>query len=176
MVQFAPINFGLIIAYILPGTVTVYGLRYLSPRIDALWSTLERGQIVAGPLILIGVSALAVGLILSSFRFVVLEPILYCTGVNRTTIKYDKITNTERLNLFNQMVENVYRYEQFYGNVLLSLLLFFILRYFVGDKPIVQTRGDFVAFIAILVSLVVLFFATRTQLKEVSRAVDDMGK
>ena len=50
MVQFAPINFGLIIAYILPGTVAVYGLRYLSPRIDALWSTLEGGQIVLGPL------------------------------------------------------------------------------------------------------------------------------
>ncbi len=49
MVQFAPINFGLIIAYILPGTVAVYGLRYLSPRIDALWSILERGQAVLGP-------------------------------------------------------------------------------------------------------------------------------
>jgi hypothetical protein len=104
MVQFAPINFGLIIAFILPGTVAAYGLRYLSPRIDALWSTLECGQIVAGPLILIGISALAVGLIVSSFRFVVLEPILYCTGVNRTTIKYDKITDAERLNLFSQMV------------------------------------------------------------------------
>ena len=131
---------------------------------------------MAGPLILIGISALAVGLIVSSFRFVVLEPILYCTGVNRTTIKYDKIIDAERRSLFSQMVENVYRYEQFYGNMLLSLLLFTILRYFVGDKSIVQTRGDFAAFVAILVSLVVLFFATRTQLKEVSRAVDELGK
>jgi hypothetical protein len=176
MVQFAPINFGLIIAYILPGTVTVYGLRYLSPRIDALWSTLERGQIVVGPLILIGVSALAVGLIVSSFRVVVLEPILYCTGVKQTIIKYDKIADAERRELFSQMVENVYRYEQFYGNVLLSLLLFSILRYFVGYEPIAQTRSDIAAFVAILGSLVVLSVATRKQLAEVSRAVDELCK
>lgn len=174
MVQFAPINFGLIIAYILPGMVAVYGLRYLSPRLDALWSTLEGGQVVLGPLILIGVSALAVGLIVSSFRVVVLEPILYRTGIPKKSIKYKKIASPENRELFGQMVENVYRYEQFYGNVLLSLLLLSILRYFIGYRPITQTRSDIAAFVAIIGSLVVLFVATRNQLAEVSRAVHEL--
>jgi len=176
MVQFAPINFGLIIAYILPGTVAVYGLRYLSPRIDALWSILERGQAVLGPLILIGVSALAVGLIVSAFRVVVLERILYGTRIPKESIDYKKIANPDSRELFGQMVENVYRYEQFYGNVLLSLLLLSILRYFVADRPIAQTRSDIAAFVAIVASLVVLFIATRNQLAEVSRAVHELCK
>jgi hypothetical protein len=176
MIQIAPINFGLIIAYFLPGTVTVYGLRYVSPHVDALWSTLERGPIVVGPLIVIGVLALAVGLIVSSFREVVLEPILRFTGVPETITKYDKIANAERRDLFFQIVENVYRYEQFYGNMLLSILLFSVLRYCVGYAPIVQTRSDLAAFVALLGSLAVLFVATRRALAEMSRAVDELCK
>jgi len=171
VVQIGPIIFGLIIAYILPGTVTAYGLRYLSPRIDALWSTLERGQTVIGPLILLGILTLVVGLIVSSFRVVVLEPILYRTGVPRVVVSYDKLFDAERREFFKGMVENVYRYEQFYGNVLLALLFFSALRYLVGNAGIIQSMSDFVAFVAVLCSLITLFFATRRLLRDVGCAM-----
>jgi hypothetical protein len=85
MVQFEPIDFGILIAFILPGSVAVYGLRYVSPRINALWSMLESGQFVIGPLILLALATLAVGLIVSSLRVVLLEPIFYwcSTGKRR---------------------------------------------------------------------------------------------
>jgi hypothetical protein len=173
MVQFEPINFGVLIAFILPGSVAVYGLRYVSPRISALWSMLESGQIVIGPLILLAVATLAVGLIVSSLRVVLLEPIMYRTGVQREKVNYKKLADHREF--FDEMIENVYRYEQFYGNVFLALLFCSFLRYVVGNEPIIQGKSDMVLFVALLGSLVTLFLAGRNSLADVSRAIRELS-
>ena len=139
MAQFEPIDFGIVIAFILPGSVAVYGLRYVSPRINALWSILESGQVVIGPLIFLALATLAVGLIVSSLRVVLLEPIFHVTGVRQENVDYQKLANADQREFFKEMIKNVYRYEQFYGNTFLALLLCLFLRYFVGKASICQT-------------------------------------
>src|ERR1700720_4251924 len=58
--------------------------------------------------------------------------------------------------LFKEMIENVYRYEQFYGNTFLALLFCSILRYLVGNAAIIQSKSDMVIFGALLGSSVAL--------------------
>src|SRR5258708_34272697 len=140
MAQFEPIDFGIVIAFILPGSVAVYGLRYVSPRISALWSMLESGQVVIGPLILLALATLAVGLIVSSLRVVLLEPIFHVIGVRQEQVDYQKLANADQREFFKEMIKNVYRYEQFYGNTFLALLLCSFLRYFVRKPSICLTR------------------------------------
>jgi len=169
MVQFEPLDFGIFIAFILPGSVAVYGLRYVSPRISALWSMLESGQIIVGPLILLAVAALAAGLIVSALRVVVLEPIFCLTGVQEKELNYQKLANPDHLELFKEMIENVYRYAQFYGNMLLALLFCTFLRYLVGNASICQTTADKIVSLAIIGSLITIFVAGRKSLKDVYR-------
>jgi len=45
---------------------------------------------------------------------------LYKTGVQREKVNYKKIADHREF--FNEMIENVYRYEQFYGNIFLAFL------------------------------------------------------
>jgi hypothetical protein len=173
MVQFEPINFGVLIAFILPGSVAVYGLRYVSPRISALWGMLETGQLIIGPLILLALLTLAVGLIVSSLRTVVLERIFYLTCVQEQKINYKEIADHK--DFFKEMIENVYRYEQFYGNVFLALLFCSIMRYFVGNANFTQTKSDWVISAVLLGSLITLFLAGRKSLKDVSRAIQELS-
>jgi hypothetical protein len=174
MVQFEPIDFGILIAFILPGSVAVYGLRYVSPRISALWSMLESGQVVIGPLILLALATLAVGLIVSSLRVVLLEPIFHVTGVRQENIDYQKPANADQREFFKEMIKNVYRYEQFYGNTLLALLFCSFLRYFVGRVSICQTRMDQMVSVAIIGSLITLFVAGRKSLRDVYRSISEL--
>jgi hypothetical protein len=173
MVQFEPIDFGILIAFILPGSVAVYGLQYVSPRISALWRALESGQLVIGPLILLAVATLAAGLIVSALRVVVLEPIFHFTGVRPEKLNYQKLTESDHLELFKQMIKNVYRYEQFYGNMLLALLFCTFLRYLVGGAPIWRTTADLMIFLAIVGSLITLFLAGRKSLTDVYRYMSE---
>jgi hypothetical protein len=174
MVQVEPIDFGILIAFILPGSVAVYGLRYVSPRISALWSILESGQVVIGPLILLALATLAVGLIVSSLRVVLLEPIFHVTGVRQENIDYQKLANADQREFFKEMIKNVYRYEQFYGNTLLALLFCSFLRYFVGRVSICQTRMDQMVSVAIIGSLITLFVAGRKSLRDVYRSISEL--
>jgi hypothetical protein len=155
----------------------VYGLRYVSPRISALWSMLECGQIVVGPLILLALSALAVGLIVSSAREALLEPILlYKSGAQLEKLNYKKLADrADHREFFKEMIENVYRYEQFYGNTFLALLFCSILRYLVGNAAIIQSKSDMVIFGALLGSSVTLFLAGRNTLTNVSRAIHELS-
>jgi hypothetical protein len=100
---------------------------------------LESGQVVIGPLILLALATLAVGLIVSSLRVVLLEPIFHVTGVRQEKVDYQKLANADQREFFKEMIKNVYRYEQFYGNTFLALLLCAFLRYFVGKASICQT-------------------------------------
>jgi hypothetical protein len=174
MVQFEPIDFGILIAFILPGSVAVYGLRYVSPRINALWSMLEPGQFVIGPLILLALATLAVGLIVSSLRVVLLEPIFHVTGVRQENVDYQKLANVDQREFFKEMIKNIYRYEQFYGNTLLALLFCSFLRYFVGKTSFCQTRMDQMVSVAIIGSLITLFVAGRKSLKDVYRSISQL--
>ena len=174
MVQIAPINFGLIIAYVLPGTVGIYSLRYLSDHVNLLWQALESGQAMAGPLVVLGIASLVVGLTVSSLRVVVLEGIFYRTGVRKATISYEKIAAAEKLELFKEMVENVYRYHQFYGNVMLSLLFFSVVRYTVVKAPIFDSVKNFLLFATLVLGIITLTIAARKLLADVHKAIDDL--
>ena len=175
MVQFEPIDFGIFIAFILPGSIGVYGLRYISPRINELWTALEHGQIVLGPLVLLALSALAVGLIVSSLRVVFLEPVFHCFfGVHPVNVKYEKLADPGRLEFFKEMVKNVYRYEQFYGNTFLALLFCSTIRYLVANAPVRQTRGDQAVFGTIVLALFTLFLAGRKSLEDVYRSIREI--
>lgn len=116
-------NFGLLIAYVLPGFVCLLGAGTLS---DAVWVWLV-GAGSAGPSVggafYVGLASIGAGMTASVVRWAVLDTAHHFTGLQRPSLDESRLT--ERLAAFNYLVEQHYRYYQFYGNTLVATLLAF---------------------------------------------------
>lgn len=114
-------NFGLLIAYVLPGFVVLWGLAYLSPTIAA-WLN---GAGVAGPsvggFLYVFVASVGCGMTASAFRWTLLDRALHHTGIRKPYFNFAMIH--ERLQGFERIVADHYQYYQFYGNTFIALIV-----------------------------------------------------
>lgn len=114
-------GFGLLIAYVLPGFIALWGLglRFESVR---LWL---HGQPDSGPGpggIAYGLLAsVAVGMTASLLRWAVVDSLHHRTGVRRPS--WNDAALADRLPAYELFIEIHYRYYQFYGNSLISGLV-----------------------------------------------------
>jgi hypothetical protein len=115
-------NFGLVIAYVLPGSVALWGTSPMFPDTTrSLLTQDERGS-VAG-FLYVSLAALGVGLTLSALRWLTLDNVHHVFGVRRP--RWDDLKLAENLEAFNYLVENHYRYYQFYANTLVACVVAF---------------------------------------------------
>ena len=169
-----PINFGLIIAYFLPGVLVTYSLRYISARIDHLLHAVEEGQVFLGPAVVLVVGALVAGLIISSIRTVAVDSLLYKAGIPKPQVDYKKLTSAEKWAVYSQVVENIYRFYQFYGNIFLGLLLLAILRYGIAGVPIFASAQSVTLFLITIGAVAALLLSAIQSMRQLHKAIDDL--
>ncbi len=114
-------NFGLLIAYLIPGWVTLSALAGSSPVLRSWLATSPEAAPTIGGFLYATLASLAVGLTVSALRWLVLDSIHHRTGVRRPAWDFSALQ--ANLAAFQGAVENHYRYYQFYGNTLIALLL-----------------------------------------------------
>lgn len=143
-------NFGLLIAYLLPGAVAVWAASTLSESLRA-WLSTASGLPTIGGFLYLTLASVGAGLTVSTIRWLLLDPVFHATGIPRPEQDFRKLHH--KLDAFELLVESHYRYYQFYANMLLALLLLLVSRRFVAftNKPDL--------FDAWLVLAVALFFA-----------------
>jgi hypothetical protein len=114
-------NFGLLIAYVLPGFVTLWGVGLVSPAVH-LWLV---GSTAGGPdvsgFLYTSIASIAVGMTVSAVRWATVDSLHAATGLVRPA--WDDSRLSEQLRGFEALVENHYRYYQFYANMLVALAL-----------------------------------------------------
>ena len=112
-------TFGLFIAYLLPGLTAMYGLPYgiVGPE----WQALATNPNLAIPqLALILMTALAVGLTVSTVRWLVVDSFHHRTGVRSRNWDF---ANLERnVTAFEFLIQIHYRYYKFYSNMVVALV------------------------------------------------------
>jgi len=112
-------NFGLVIAYVIPGFIVLWGLSHVSEPVRA-WMV---GAGTAGPSVggalYVALASLGCGMTASLFRWLLVDTLHHRTGVTRPVLDETKLP--ERLAAFDYLVENHYRYYQFYGNSAVAL-------------------------------------------------------
>ena len=121
-------NFGYLIAFVLPGTLMLLAIAVGSPEAKA-WlmaiATPPEGGTVGGFLYLT-LAAIGAGLTASTIRWAAMDPVHHATGVKRPV--WDDSQLQAKLGAFNAVVENHYRFAQFYGNSLVGLVAILIAR------------------------------------------------
>ncbi|MCA9130243.1 MAG: hypothetical protein KDB22_24315, partial [Planctomycetales bacterium] len=108
-------SFGLVIAYLLPGFVLLAGLGHVS---EIAWNWLygeAASQFLSvGGFLYSTVAALTLGLLASTVRWLLIDSLHHATGLRRPSWNFGRLEGN--LGSYMTLVENHYRYYQFYAN------------------------------------------------------------
>lgn len=150
-------NFGIAIAYLVPGFIALFGLSFQSTMISS-W-LLDRDGVTIGGFLYSTLSALTLGLFCSTSRWLLLDSIHHATGVTRPNWDFGRLE--QNLGAYVLLEENHYRFYQFYGNSLVALLAAYACW-----RETSATELHLIGDIAIAVIATILFLGSRDTLKK----------
>lgn len=118
-------NFGLVVAYLLPGFTMLWGLNDIEPTLQPwLVCQSESGPTVGG-FMFVTMASIGLGVILSTVRWLLIDSLHHHSGLPKP--HWDFAVLPGRLREFEVLNEQHYRYYQFYGNMVVSLVAILIL-------------------------------------------------
>jgi hypothetical protein len=163
---FSSLDFSLLIAYLLPGFVGVFGLTYISDWVRQVFNALLNKDASIGAAFIISIAALAVGAIISAIRDLVLDRIQYLAGAEKPPHCISALRDANVLSAFKEAVNNTYRFAQFYGNMALALGAMLIFKFTVARDPV---HGAVTLLSCGIATVVLLLICHRRALKDCNR-------
>ena len=119
-------NFGLLIAYLLPGFTCLWGLSYASETVRSWLGTNPTDAPTVGGFLYVTLASVGAGLTVSTVRWLVIDTIHHWTGVPRPRWDFSRLQ--DNIGAFDLIVEHQFRYAQFNGGMLISLVLVYVTR------------------------------------------------
>lgn len=122
-------NFGLLIAYVLPGLALLWAASPFSPEVQSLLTAVPAGDVEAptvGGFLYITLASVAAGMLASTIRWALLDPIHHRTGIPRPA--WDDSQLQKNLDAFEALVEAHFRYYQHYANSLVAMFFALAMR------------------------------------------------
>src|ERR1039457_2421302 len=115
--------FGVIIAFLLPGFLLLWGLSYSRPELATWLITMSsKDAPVIGSFLYATIASLALGLLISAVRGAIVDRFFYhLTGLQSPNINSSKLKDKETLAAFTAAIENHYRYYQYYANSVVAI-------------------------------------------------------
>lgn len=115
-------NFGIAIAYLIPGFVVLWGFSYFSATIGRwLGAQSSTAEPTIGSFLYVLLASLAAGLIVSALRWAIIDTFHHATGVRAP--KLDFTCLRDKIDPFLVVVEANYRFYQFYANMALAIAI-----------------------------------------------------
>jgi hypothetical protein len=139
-------NFGLLIAYVLPGFTVLFGVSFVSPTTLSWLTSAEtaEGPGVGGFLFAF-IFSVGAGVTTSAVRWLLLDRFHRMTGVKRTELDLSGLE--DKSHSFNRVVEDHYRYYEFYGGMLIATSFTYVVWRF--QQANAALRGSDAVFIII---------------------------
>ncbi|MFI4893588.1 MAG: hypothetical protein ACIAQ0_09180 [Phycisphaerales bacterium JB058] len=162
-------NFGLLIAYITPGFVGLWGASFVVPDLrELLLGSTPEGPSLGG-FLYVTVGSIAAGMLANAVRWAVLDTAHHLTGLKPP--RWNDAALHDRVSAYEWLVENHYRHYQFYGNTLVSLVFAHICwRISVAEVAIGVGKLD----AATLLACLVLIAGSRSTLSRYYRRVGSL--
>ena len=117
-------QFGLLIAYVIPGFLVVNGMSFHLPVIAGWLGPTHQPSL--GGVLYITLSSVGCGLVVSALRWLVVDTFFHRTGVEQARWGLSELR--ENLQAFEVFVLYTYRYYQFYANCAVAVFIWFALR------------------------------------------------
>ncbi len=124
-------NFGLLIAFVIPGFTTVWGMSPYVPTFQR-WLHVSNGDVpTVGGFLFVSLASVAVGVIVSAIRWAIIDPVHHATGIQRP--RFDDQRLEANVTAFQVLVEHHYRYYQFYANMFVVVMVTRLAPHLLGD-------------------------------------------
>lgn len=120
-------SFGLLIAYVLPGFIGLWGISAFSETLQSWIAANPSETPTIGGFLYVTLASVASGLTLSTIRWMVLDSAHHATGLRRPD--WDFLNLRDRSTAFSLLNEQLYRYYQFYGNSTVALVAVLLIRW-----------------------------------------------
>src|SRR5579863_4071511 len=133
-------QFGLIVAYLLPGFIGLAGIAPLVPAVGQWLQPVNQAQASFGAPIYALLAATTVGMIANCTRWLLVDHIHHYMGVRPPV--WDDSRLDKRLVAFNYLVENHYRYYQFVANSLVVIVVAYSINRWIGTSPLLGFGTD----------------------------------
>jgi hypothetical protein len=122
--------FGLTIAFLAPGMVGLFSLKYWSETADGVFHTILSAKANAGLFLFVVLAAVVLGLVVSAVRWLIFEVTLERFGLfaGERLKEEDKKGrwDADRLNAYRAAVDETYRYHQLYGGLVVTFPALFV--------------------------------------------------
>jgi hypothetical protein len=112
-------NFGIIIAYILPGFVALWGVSHFSATVESWIGASQQGSPTVAGFMYVTLASLGTGLTVSGIRWAVIDSIHRLTGLRRPAWKL--VNLDDKLQGFLTLNEAHYRFYQHYSNMFVAV-------------------------------------------------------
>ncbi|MGA2958324.1 MAG: hypothetical protein ABSF48_21680 [Thermodesulfobacteriota bacterium] len=156
-------NFGVIIAFLLPGFLFIWGISYSSNDV-ALWLAKAGGKdspTIAG-FLYATLASLSLGLLISAVRWLFIDYIIHhWTKVKQPAMEFANLKEKDRFAAFQGAVENHYRYYQYYANTLVAIVVAFGIYVYVSES-----RPPWKIWAVLILITGALFLGSRDSLKK----------
>jgi len=119
MTEVSTRNFGLLIAYVLPGVVGLAAVSRYSEAVRSWFGLPPASAPTVGGFLYVTLASVGAGMTISIVRWLLLDWLHHRTGVPRPDWDFSRLQRN--LSAFYAIVENHYRYYQCYGNMLIAL-------------------------------------------------------
>ncbi len=119
-------NFGLLIAFVLPGFTALWGASYLSPVLRSWLVGADPSGPTVGGFLYVTLASVACGLTVSTVRWATIDWIHHYTGLPRPRWDFSRLQ--EHFAAYKILNEIHYKFYQFNSNSLISVLFVYVAR------------------------------------------------
>jgi hypothetical protein len=160
-------NFGLLIAFVLPGFVLLWGIAPYSSTITGWLGQTTSDAPTVGGFLYVTLASVGLGQLVSTLRWLLIDSLHHRTGVRPPNFDFARLRNS--VDAFDRLIEVHYRYYQWHANALIAVTLTTILHW---------TASGFLfrQLLLLLVVDAILFVGSRDTLTKYYRRVDDLER
>ena len=117
-------NFGVLIAYLVPGATALWGLSSFSPSLRAWFAATPRDAPTISGFLYLTVASLAVGMTVTAIRWACVDLVHAATGLKTPDLDFSQLPG--KVDAFNLLIEIHYRHYQFYSNMFVATAITWI--------------------------------------------------
>jgi hypothetical protein len=161
-------QFGLMVAYIVPGFVGLGGLVPILPIVGQWLEPVAQGELGLAPTAYALIGATAVGMIVSCVRWLLIDHLLHASGVKPPAWRTEQLAENMEAVVF--VLENHYRYYQFYANTLVAIVWAYLVNRLSGHAALLGPGTD----LGVALLSLVLLAGSRDALSKYYRRIEQL--
>ncbi len=117
-------NFGVLIAYLVPGATALWGLSSFSPSLRVWFASTPGDAPTISGFLYLTVASLAVGMTVTAIRWACVDMVHAATGLTAPELNFSQLPG--KVDAYNLLIEIHYRHYQFYANMFVATAITWI--------------------------------------------------